>query len=183
MLGKVGVATDTGSRRSQGERGVRAWVVRWEWAGPHAAVDQPVAAVLSPRIGGANLLRLVETLHAAREYAPDEMLNAMRRNGRNPYPAKWQPSASCQGIAASQGRCRGGAKSSAATIPFWWPDLLAHGLLSMAPAVLSGRTIRDPPPLDGSRTARVADRRRSESASASPTFSWPAGCREPAANW
>jgi hypothetical protein len=81
--------TATGSGRSPGNKGVRAWVVRWEWAGPHAAVDQPVAAVLPPQIGGANLLRLVETLYAAREYAPDEMLNATRKNGRNPYPAKW----------------------------------------------------------------------------------------------
>lgn len=80
---------DAGSRRSRGAKGVKAWVVRWEWAGPHAAVDQPVAAVLSPQTGGRNLLRLVETLYAAREYAPDEMLNSMRRNARNPYPATW----------------------------------------------------------------------------------------------
>ena len=49
------------------ENAVRAWVIRWEWSGRHAAVEQPVAAVLRPQLGGRNLLRIVEALYAARE--------------------------------------------------------------------------------------------------------------------
>jgi hypothetical protein len=70
-------------------RSLRAWIIRWEWAGQHAAVEQPVAAILRPQIGGDQLLRVVETLYAAREYVPDEMLETIRRNGHNPYRAEW----------------------------------------------------------------------------------------------
>lgn len=73
--------------RSRRDR--KAWVIRWEWAGAHAAVDQPVAAVLRPQIRGDRLLRLVEALYASREYAPGEMLEAIRHDGHNPYQAQW----------------------------------------------------------------------------------------------
>ncbi len=68
---------------------IRAWVIRWEWAGRHAEVKQPVAALLRPQIGDKNLLRIIEALYAAREYAPEDMLNAIRRDGHNPYRAEW----------------------------------------------------------------------------------------------
>jgi hypothetical protein len=71
------------------EDGIRAWVIRWEWSGRHAAVEQPVAAVLTPQLGGRNLLRIVEALYSAREYAPQDMLSAVRRGGHNPYRAEW----------------------------------------------------------------------------------------------
>ncbi len=74
-------------RRERGAR--RAWVVRWDWSGTHAAVDQPVAAVLPPQIGADRVLRIVETLYAARYYEPEEMLSAMRRGGHQPYPARF----------------------------------------------------------------------------------------------
>ncbi|MBK5219778.1 MAG: hypothetical protein JJE35_08330 [Thermoleophilia bacterium] len=52
-------------------------------------MKQPVAAVLRPQIGGARLLGIVEALYAAREYAPTDMLDAIRRDGHNPYRANW----------------------------------------------------------------------------------------------
>jgi hypothetical protein len=61
----------------------RAWVIRWEWMGDHAAVDQSVAAILRRQTGAEQVRRIVEMLHAARQYAPDEMLFAIRRNGHN----------------------------------------------------------------------------------------------------
>jgi hypothetical protein len=70
-------------------RAVKAWVVRWEWSGDHAAVEQPVAAVLRPQTSGDQVLRIVEILHASRQYEPDEMLFAIRRNGHQPYPAQF----------------------------------------------------------------------------------------------
>ena len=42
-------------------------------------------------------MRVVETLYAAREYAPDEMLEAIRRKGHNPYRAEWGTIAVGQG--------------------------------------------------------------------------------------
>jgi hypothetical protein len=64
-----------------------AWVVRWDWAGDHAKVKQPIAAILPSQLGPETVRRLVETLYAAREYTPAEMLEASRRNGFNPYRA------------------------------------------------------------------------------------------------
>ena len=70
------------------KKDIRAWVVRWEWSGPHAAVQQPVAAVWRPQRGGAEL-RLVEALYASREYSPTDMLESIRPNGHRPYQASW----------------------------------------------------------------------------------------------
>jgi hypothetical protein len=68
---------------------IRAWVVRWEWAGAHAAVAQPVAAVLRPQLSAEHVRRIVEALYAARQYSPDEMVEAIRRRGHQPYPARF----------------------------------------------------------------------------------------------
>jgi hypothetical protein len=70
-------------------RPIKAWVVRWQWAGAHAAVEQPIAAILPPRTSGDSLLRIVDALYAVRFYDPDEMLSSIRRGGHNPYPAQW----------------------------------------------------------------------------------------------
>ena len=45
--------------------------------------------MLRPQIGGSKLLRIIEALYAAREYAPAEMLEAIRPDGHNPYRAEW----------------------------------------------------------------------------------------------
>jgi hypothetical protein len=67
--------------------GARAWLVRWEWVGAHAAVEQPVAAILPWRWGHVRVLGVVECLYAAREFDPVDMLEASRPGGNNPYPA------------------------------------------------------------------------------------------------
>ncbi len=68
----------------------KAWVVRWESADAHAAVEQPVAAIVSPRLRGRQVRVTVELLHAVLSYTPDEMLAAARQhNAHNPYPAKF----------------------------------------------------------------------------------------------
>jgi hypothetical protein len=68
-------------------RGTKAWVIRWEWSGPHAAVEEPVASVLPWRLGVAQIERIVEALYAAKWYTPDEMLGTAKRNGHKPYGA------------------------------------------------------------------------------------------------
>jgi hypothetical protein len=64
-----------------------AWVVRWDWVGEHAAVEQEVAGILPASWGAENVMRVVEALYAAREYTPAEMLEAARRNGHKPSRA------------------------------------------------------------------------------------------------
>lgn len=64
-------------------------MIRWEWAGPHAAVGQPLAAILSPRTGEKQLLQILEVLHAARAYTPEEVLAHTQPKAHNPYPAEW----------------------------------------------------------------------------------------------
>ncbi len=64
-------------------------MIRWEWAGDHAAFEQPVAAMLSPRLGDAQVRRIVELLYASLLYQPEEMLRAAQQHGSfNPYTAK-----------------------------------------------------------------------------------------------
>lgn len=71
-------------------KGRKAWLVRWEWAGGHAAVEQPVAAILSPRLRGEQVRRAVEMLYASAWYTPAEMLRAAQQHDSfNPYPAKF----------------------------------------------------------------------------------------------
>jgi hypothetical protein len=78
----------TGLMASSSRRTI-AWVVRWDWAGDHAAVEGRVAAVLAPQLGPETVRRVVESLYAAHAYSPAEMLEAVRRGGHNPYPAKY----------------------------------------------------------------------------------------------
>jgi hypothetical protein len=71
-------------------RSHKAWLVRWEWAGNHAAIKQPIAAILSPRLGGEQIRRAVEMLYASASYTPDEMLRAAQQHGSfNSYPAEF----------------------------------------------------------------------------------------------
>jgi hypothetical protein len=65
-------------------------VVRWEWAGDHAAVEQPIIALFPPQIGGETIRRFVEWHYAATQYEPSEMLEwLMLRPRTNPYPARF----------------------------------------------------------------------------------------------
>jgi hypothetical protein len=50
--------------------------------------EEPVAAILRPQTSANHVRRVVELLYAARQYQPDEMLDAIRRTGHNPYPAR-----------------------------------------------------------------------------------------------
>jgi hypothetical protein len=69
------------------EKGRKAWVVRWEWAGAHAAVERGIAAVLPAQWRSERVRGAVELLYAAHETSPADMFEATRRNSRTPYPA------------------------------------------------------------------------------------------------
>lgn len=67
---------------------MKAWLITWEWAGPHAAVADKVAAVLSPLWGHGRVAQIVELLYARAHYDVEEMARMYAKvGGSNPYPA------------------------------------------------------------------------------------------------
>ena len=70
-------------------RGQSAWLVTWEWAGPHAAVEDRIAAILRPRLSERIVGEIVECLYARHAYHLSEMAAWARRPAENPYPAQW----------------------------------------------------------------------------------------------
>ena len=68
-------------------QGYKAWLVRWEWAGEHARVDEPIIAILSPHLGAEDVRKFVERYYTAATYTPSEKLTFMRHPEDNPYPA------------------------------------------------------------------------------------------------
>lgn len=70
-------------------RGQKAWLVTWEWSGPHAAVEDRVAAILRPRLSKRVVGEIVETLYAVHAYSPTELAWWSKQPGMNPYKAQW----------------------------------------------------------------------------------------------
>ena len=70
-------------------RGRKAWLVTWEWAGDHAKRADKVAAILSPRLGGEHVRELVEFLYILDTASLSEKLSWAVSRDRNPYPAKF----------------------------------------------------------------------------------------------
>ena len=70
-------------------RRYRAWVVRWEWVGPHAAVETPFVTIAPSRWQARRVGELVEHLYAILSYDQVEIVEALRGGGRNPYRFKW----------------------------------------------------------------------------------------------
>jgi hypothetical protein len=75
--------------RTRKPKGRKAWLVRWEWAGKHAAVEQPVVAILSPRLSGQRVRQTVEMLYASLSCTPDEMLEAAFNGDSKPHRAQF----------------------------------------------------------------------------------------------
>jgi len=71
------------------ERGQTAWLVSWEWSGPHAAVEDRIATILRPRLSQRVVGEIVETLYAIHAYSPTELARWSRRPNMNPYKAQW----------------------------------------------------------------------------------------------
>ncbi len=68
---------------------MKAWLIKWCWAGDHAAVDDPVVTVLSARIGAEDVRRYVELRYIEECASLDEKLSYARYNRPQelPYPA------------------------------------------------------------------------------------------------
>jgi len=70
-------------------RGRKAWLVTWEWAGDHAKRADKVAAILNPRLGGERVRELVEFLYIFHTASLSEKLSRAANRDQNPYPAKF----------------------------------------------------------------------------------------------
>lgn len=66
----------------------KVWLVWWDWTGQHSAAERQVAALLRSQTGDAQVMRAVELLYATHRYSGDDMLETVRRDGFNPYPAR-----------------------------------------------------------------------------------------------
>jgi hypothetical protein len=67
---------------------MKAWIIRWNWIGDHAAVAQPIVAVLRARMSAEAIRKHVELLYAAEQSLGDQIEMARYNKPRgNPYPA------------------------------------------------------------------------------------------------
>ena len=71
---------------------MRAWLVTWEWAGDHAAEDEPVVAVLSARTSPEEVRRYVERCYIEKTASLPEKLSYARYNRpqKLPHPAEFE---------------------------------------------------------------------------------------------
>ena len=67
------------------------WVIKWEWTGDHAKVENKIAAVLRWRLSSKIVREIVEVLYANSQYTPSEFVRyCVEKNGKNnPYPARF----------------------------------------------------------------------------------------------
>jgi hypothetical protein len=68
-------------------RKMKAWLVTWECCGDHAKRTEPVAAILSPHLGGDRVREIVEFIYVSAEYSISERMAYAKDKKNNPYPA------------------------------------------------------------------------------------------------
>lgn len=68
---------------------MKAWLIRWCWAGDHAKVDDPIVTVLSARVSAEDVRKYVEQRYLEATASLDELLSYARYNRPRelPYPA------------------------------------------------------------------------------------------------
>lgn len=69
---------------------MKAWLIRWNWAGNHAAVDNPIVTVLSARTNIKDIQAYVEQRYIEATASLDEKLDYARYNDpvEPPYRAR-----------------------------------------------------------------------------------------------
>jgi len=70
-------------------KGQAAWLVMWDWAGPHAAVEDRLAAILRPRTSREAVQEILRCLYAIHAYTPTEQALWSKRPAENPYKPGW----------------------------------------------------------------------------------------------
>ena len=76
------------------QKGLKAWLVTWEWCGDHAKPAERVAEILSPRLHPERVREIVE-LRYNRESSLSEKVAWRLRKKKQPYPAEF---ASVEGV-------------------------------------------------------------------------------------
>ena len=71
------------------QQGTVAWLVTWEWAGDHARVDEPIAAILSPRFSEERVGAIVEVIYGTHSLTVTELAMYASKRDDNPYRAQW----------------------------------------------------------------------------------------------
>jgi hypothetical protein len=71
------------------KRGIKAWVVQWEWATEVARVEKPLIAVLPGRTNHKWVAKFVELVYAGAMYEPDELVAWTANPRANPYRAQF----------------------------------------------------------------------------------------------
>jgi hypothetical protein len=106
-------------------------VVRWEWIGPHAAVEKPFVTIAPIRWRETRVGELVEHLYAILSYDQGEIVAALRGGRHNPYRSRWGT------VTIDFGSITQTVPSdyevSCGTIPSWYPDGHTFGRSVMAP--------------------------------------------------
>lgn len=77
-------------------RAQTAWLVTWEWAGPYAAVEDRLAAILWPRTSRNAVQEIVRCLYAIHAYTPTEQALWAKRPAEDPYKPGWHGRFLCQ---------------------------------------------------------------------------------------
>jgi hypothetical protein len=70
-------------------KGIKAWLVQWEWATEAARVNKPLIAVVPSRTGHRRVARFVELVYAGASYDPAELLDYTVNPRVNPYHAQY----------------------------------------------------------------------------------------------
>jgi hypothetical protein len=70
-------------------RGMKGWLVTWEWSGQHAKRDDTVAAIFDSRLGVERIREYVEFLYATENYTLREQMTWARDRKNNRYPAQF----------------------------------------------------------------------------------------------
>ena len=70
---------------------MKAWIVKWNWIGEHAAVKRPVVAILSARLHPDEVRKRVEFLYAVTHSSLREQMEQARYNdpAKPAYPAQF----------------------------------------------------------------------------------------------
>jgi hypothetical protein len=69
-------------------KGLRAWLVTWEWVGDHAKPPKKIAELLDPRLSPERVREIVEFLYQREDRLSDKV-NWRLRKHKQPYPAEF----------------------------------------------------------------------------------------------
>lgn len=66
---------------------MKAWLVTWEAAGNKHKLENPIAAVLNPKLSPERVKEIVELLYVNHNFTFSERLSYSNNKKFNPYPA------------------------------------------------------------------------------------------------